>query len=79
MSTTSLVDGKGGFTSNDRLDKACAKAETYYARYHSATEEERASHSRPFVPIKTCGSNQFATMTDYRAATKVHVGHLFDS
>ncbi|WP_280518183.1 XopAG/AvrGf1 family type III secretion system effector [Xanthomonas phaseoli] len=79
LSTTSLVDGKGGFTSNDRLDKGCAKAETYYARYHSATEEERASHSRPFVPIRTCGSNQFATMTDYRAATKVYVGHLFDS
>ncbi|WP_316689913.1 MULTISPECIES: XopAG/AvrGf1 family type III secretion system effector [Xanthomonas] len=79
LSTTSLVDGKAGFTSNDRLEKACAKAEKYHARYRSATEDERASHSRPFVPIKTCGSNQFATMSDYRAATKVHLGHLFDT
>ncbi|PPU78560.1 type III effector HopG1 [Xanthomonas cucurbitae] len=79
LSTTTLVDGKAGFTGNDRLEKACAKAEKYHARYHSATEEERASHCRPFVPIKTCGSNQFATMSDYRAATKVHVGHLFDT
>ncbi|WP_372392321.1 XopAG/AvrGf1 family type III secretion system effector [Xanthomonas sp. NCPPB 3582] len=79
LSTTALVDGKAGFTSNERLEKACAKAEKYYARYHSATEEERVSHGRPFVPIKTCGSNQFATMSDYRAATKVHVSHLFDT
>ncbi|CEM56821.1 XopAG/AvrGf1 family type III secretion system effector [Xanthomonas campestris] len=79
LSTTSLRDGKAGFSSNDRLEKACVKAESYHARYHSATEGERASHSRPFVPIRTCGSNQFATMSDYRAATKVHIGHLFDS
>ncbi|PPU92362.1 hypothetical protein XpopCFBP1817_12400 [Xanthomonas populi] len=79
LSTTSLRDGKAGFTSNDRLDNACVKAESYHARYRSATKEERASHSRAFVPIRTCGSNQFATMSDYRAATKVHIGHLFDS
>ncbi|PPT99534.1 type III effector HopG1 [Xanthomonas arboricola pv. arracaciae] len=79
LSTTSLRDGKAGFTSNDRLDKACEKAERYHARYQRATEEERASHSAAFVPIRTCGSNQFATMSDYRAATKVHLRHLFDS
>ncbi len=36
LSITSLHDGKKGFTSNERLRLAQAKAREYYASYHAA-------------------------------------------
>ncbi len=76
LSTTSLHDGKGGFSSNDRLNKANAKAKEYYQHYHCSSPEEQKRNNRSLNPIRTCGSNQFVTMTDYRAATRRHVMEL---
>ncbi|KHK51026.1 type III effector HopG1 [Ralstonia sp. A12] len=79
LSTTSLHDGKGGFTSNDRLNKAYGTAKDHFQRYHSSSPEEQKLSNRFVNPIRTCGNKQFVTMTDYRAATKVHVMHLVDT
>ncbi|WP_211903760.1 XopAG/AvrGf1 family type III secretion system effector [Ralstonia syzygii] len=79
LSTTSLHDGKGGFTSNDRLDKANEAAKEYFQRYHSSSPEEQKLNNRSINPIRTCGSNRFVTMTDYRAATKTHVMHMVNT
>lgn len=79
LSTTSLHDGKGGFTSNERLNKANEAAKEYFQRYHSSSPEEQKLNNRSINPIRTCGNNQFVTMTDYRAATKVHVMHMINT
>ncbi|RAA04401.1 type III effector HopG1 [Ralstonia pseudosolanacearum] len=79
LSTTALHDGKGGFTSNERLDKAYEAAKGYFQRYHSSSPEEQRLSNRPINPIRTCGNNQFVTMTDYRAATKVHVMSMLNT
>ncbi|GLR46166.1 hypothetical protein GCM10007880_66840 [Mesorhizobium amorphae] len=79
LSTTSLHDGKKGFTSNERLKMAQTKAKDYYARYHAACPEAQRLNARPLVPIRTCGNNQFITMIDYRAATGAHVAQLANS
>ncbi|WP_426441434.1 XopAG/AvrGf1 family type III secretion system effector [Bradyrhizobium genosp. P] len=79
LSTTSLHDGKKGFTSNDRLRLVQAKAREYYTSYHAAGPDARRLHECPLNPIRTCGNNLFVTMIDYRAATYVHVGRLADS
>ncbi|HEX7635655.1 MAG TPA: XopAG/AvrGf1 family type III secretion system effector [Noviherbaspirillum sp.] len=82
LSTTSLHDGKGGFTSNERLNKATEAAKEYFQRYHSSSPEEQKLNNRSINPInliRTCGNNQFVTMTDYRAATKVHVMHMINT
>ncbi|MGY3133988.1 hypothetical protein ACVWZM_004670 [Bradyrhizobium sp. USDA 4501] len=79
LSTTSLHDGKKGFTGNERLRLAQAKAREYYTSYHAADSYTRRLHERPLNPIRTCGNNLFVTMIDYRAATYVYVGRLVDS
>lgn len=79
LSTTSLHDGKKGFTSNERLRLAQAKAREYCTSYHAARPDARRLNERPLNPIRTCGNNLFVTMLDYRAATYVHVGRLVDS
>lgn len=91
LSTTSLHDGKGGFTSNERLDKAHEKAKEYFLHHHgsdlasastwpaSAAEYFQEQKLERFSPISTCGNNQFVTMTDFRAATKVHVENLMNT
>lgn len=91
LSTTALHDGKGGFTSNERLNKAQGKAKEYFQHYHgndlesapawpaSAAEYFQEQKLERFSPISTCGNNQFVTMTDYRAATKVHVENLMNT
>ncbi|WP_205839391.1 XopAG/AvrGf1 family type III secretion system effector [Neorhizobium huautlense] len=78
LSTTALHDGKMGFTSNERLRIAHAKARKYYDSYHAAGAEPQPSSERPTNRIRTCGNNQFTTMIDYRAATRVHVARLVD-
>ncbi|TCK32019.1 hypothetical protein B0G84_9147 [Paraburkholderia sp. BL8N3] len=79
LSTTSLHDGKGGFTSNDRLNTANEAAKDNFQRYHSSSREEQKLNSRSLNPIRTCGNNQFVTMTDYRAATRVHLIHMLNT
>ncbi len=79
LSTTSLHDGKKGFTSNERLRVAQAKAKEYYTRYHAVSPEALLSNGRSLSALRTCGNNQFVTMIDYRAATHVHVARLVDS
>ncbi|WP_200896964.1 XopAG/AvrGf1 family type III secretion system effector [Paracidovorax citrulli] len=73
LSTTSLHDGRGGFTSNARLDKAFTEAAAYRQRFHAAEPGERALQPRLPAFLKRCGNRQFVSMTDYRAATKVHL------
>jgi hypothetical protein len=79
LSTTSLHDGKGGFTSNDRLNNASKAAKKYFKRYHSSSPEERKLNNRTVKLFKRCGNNQFVTMTDYRAATKVHMMQMINT
>ncbi|WP_206522129.1 XopAG/AvrGf1 family type III secretion system effector [Mesorhizobium sp. M1A.F.Ca.IN.022.05.2.1] len=79
LSTTSLHDGRQGFTSNERLRIAQAKASKYYTRYHAANPEAQRLNGRPLIPIRACGNNQFVTMIDYRAATSVHLARLVES
>ncbi|MES5486693.1 XopAG/AvrGf1 family type III secretion system effector [Bradyrhizobium sp. INPA03-11B] len=79
LSTTSLHDGKKGFTGNERLRLAQAEAREYSTRYHAASPEEQRLNERPLNPIRTCGNNLFVKMIDYRAATYVHVARLVDS
>ncbi|WP_260843936.1 XopAG/AvrGf1 family type III secretion system effector [Robbsia andropogonis] len=73
LSTTSLHDGKGGFTSNERLNQAFKDAKVYRQRYYDVTPELRAQKTSPPSLIKRVGNNEFVTMTDFRAATKLHV------
>ncbi|WP_287066528.1 XopAG/AvrGf1 family type III secretion system effector, partial [Mesorhizobium sp.] len=79
LSTTSLHDGRKGFTSNQRLRTAQAKAREYYTRYHGASPDAKRLNGRPLIPIRIFGDNQFVAMIDYRAATRVHVARLADS
>ncbi|WP_425336383.1 XopAG/AvrGf1 family type III secretion system effector [Sinorhizobium garamanticum] len=78
LSTTSLHDGKKGFTSSERLRRAQGSAREFHTRYHAADAETQRLNKRPLNPIRTCGDNQFVTMIDYRAATRVHVARLVD-
>ncbi|GAB4090445.1 XopAG/AvrGf1 family type III secretion system effector [Hydrogenophaga soli] len=73
LSTTAFPDGKGGFTSNERLNNAQTKAASYRAAYQAATPEARAAQGDPRFPLHLVGDNQFVTMTDFRAATKLHL------
>ncbi|RLM26936.1 type III effector HopG1 [Brenneria alni] len=75
LSTTSLHDGKGGFVSNDRLNKAARAAEIYFQRYQNSPSEIQQQKKSNLDIMKRCGNNQFFTMTDYRAATKTHLIH----
>lgn len=91
LSTTSLHDGKGGFSSNARLDKAYAQGKEYVKRFHthnpdcagawpaSSADYFRERKLDRFSPLSTCGNNQFLSMTDYRAATKLHLEGLMDT
>lgn len=73
LSTTSLHDGKGGFTSNERLIRAQEEAQVYRQRHHDAAPEDQVRDSRPPSVIRRVGNNEFVTMTDFRAATKLYV------
>lgn len=79
LSTTSLHDGKRGFTSNDRLNKAYEIAKVRFRHYHRSSPKDQKRNNRWINPVRTCGNNQFVTITDYRAATKVHVMHLINT
>ncbi len=79
LSTTALHDGKYGFTSDERLDKARPEAEQNYQTYLSHTPAEQQAHNKSFNPIRLCGENRFVTMTDYRVATRTYLAHLVDS
>ncbi|NEK39682.1 MULTISPECIES: XopAG/AvrGf1 family type III secretion system effector [Rhizobium] len=79
LSTTSLHDGKKGFTSSERLRTAQARAREFHTRYHTGTAETQRLSKRPLNPIRTCGDRQFVTMIDYRAATSVHIARRVDS
>lgn len=91
LSTTSLHDGKGGFSSNARLDQAYAEGKGHIERFHannpdragawpaSSADYFREHKLDRLTPLSTCGNNQFLTMTDYRAATKLHVERLMDT
>ncbi|MCR8719104.1 type III effector HopG1 [Pseudomonas syringae] len=76
LSTTSLHDGKCGFTSDARLNDAQDKARKRYQNNHSSTLENKGSL---LSPLRLCGENQFLTMIDYRAATKEHLSNLVDT
>lgn len=78
LSVTSMYDGKKGFTSSERLRRAQDRARKFHTRYHAADAETRRLNKRPLNPFRTCGDNQFVTMIDYRAATRVHVARLVD-
>ncbi|MFA0965158.1 hypothetical protein [Pseudomonas amygdali] len=73
LSTTSLHDGKCGFTSDARLNDAQDKARKRYQNNHSSTLENNNSL---LSPLRLCGENQFLTMIDYRAATKEYHSDL---
>ncbi|NEJ25730.1 type III effector HopG1 [Rhizobium leguminosarum] len=79
LSTTSLHDGKKGFTSSDRLRRAQARAREFHTRYHAAAAETQRLSKGPLKSIRTCGDKQFVTMIDYRAATRVHIARRVDS
>ncbi|PPU95582.1 type III effector HopG1 [Xanthomonas hyacinthi] len=75
LSTTALHDGKQGFTSDARLERAAEQAQHYHDCYIGSSPEQRLrgdQAQRPRAP-RLCGENQFASMLDFRAATKVHV------
>lgn len=79
LSTTSLHDGKGGFTSDERLNNAKKKAQEYHQRYHSGSRDDQKSNSRLLDSLRLCGDNRFVSMVDYRAATNVHLANLLDT
>lgn len=79
LSTTALHDGKYGFTSDERLDKARPEAEENYQIYQSRTPVEQQAHNKSVNPFRLCGENHFVTMTDYRVATRVYLSRLVDS
>ncbi|TCK48187.1 XopAG/AvrGf1 family type III secretion system effector [Xanthomonas vasicola] len=76
LSTTSLHDGKQGFTSDARLQEAEKKAEANYAEYHAHGCPENAEVARTSLWPKLVGENSFVTMLDFRSATKVHTKEL---
>ncbi|MGY4403904.1 XopAG/AvrGf1 family type III secretion system effector [Bradyrhizobium sp. USDA 3315] len=79
LSTTSLHDGKGGFSSDARLTKAEKQAEKYYQVHCSLSDEEK-NHIASQVKVPgIVGANKFASMMDYRAATKVHMKNLVNT
>ena len=80
LSTTALHDGKVGFTSNKRLHTATLKAETYIDEYQQAdADTQRAAKASNGGAVRLCGRNQFATMTDFRAATKTYLCHMVNT
>ncbi|WP_208250633.1 XopAG/AvrGf1 family type III secretion system effector (plasmid) [Rhizobium sp. T1473] len=79
LSTTSLHDGKKGFTSSERLRRAQARAREFHTRYHAGAAETQRLSKRPLNAVRTCGDRQFVTMIDYRAATRVHIARRVDS
>ncbi len=80
LSTTALHDGKGGFTSNERLKKAALNADAYIRRYREATADiQKAGRLSGGEPIRLCGNNHFVTMTDFRVATKVYLSRMVDT
>lgn len=80
LSTTSLHDGKGGFISNERLDRAAMDADIFIQSYQEASaSEQKATSKLAAGPIRLCGNNHFVTMTDFRAATKVYLGRQVDN
>ncbi|MFH0303154.1 XopAG/AvrGf1 family type III secretion system effector [Bradyrhizobium sp. 31Argb] len=79
LSTTSLHDGKGGFSSDTRLIKAQKQAEKYYQVHCALTDEEKAHIGNQIKASGIVGSNHFASMVDYRAATKVHIKNLVNT
>ncbi|GFZ67608.1 type III effector HopG1 [Pseudomonas amygdali pv. eriobotryae] len=79
LSTTSLNDGKQGFTSDARLQKAEKKAEANYHAYHNRANFGGVAPTRSSLLPKLCGENLFVTMLDFRAATKVHMKNLIDT
>ncbi|MER9255904.1 type III effector HopG1 [Mesorhizobium sp. M0598] len=79
LSTTSLHDGKKGFTSSERLRRAQGRAREFHTRYHAAAAETQRLNRPPLNPIRTCGDRQFVTIIDYRAATRVHIARRVDS
>lgn len=73
LSTTSLHDGKRGFTSNARLAQAQEDAQVYRQRFLASTPADRMHECRPPDFVRRVGHHEFATMVDFRAATKVHL------
>ncbi|WP_217710383.1 XopAG/AvrGf1 family type III secretion system effector [Paraburkholderia youngii] len=79
LSTTSLHDGKQGFTSDARLQEAEEKAEANYNEYHAHGCPENVVVARALSWPKLVGENLFVTMVDFRAATKVHMKQLINT
>ncbi|WP_426441435.1 XopAG/AvrGf1 family type III secretion system effector [Bradyrhizobium genosp. P] len=79
LSTTSLHDGKGGFSSDTRLTKAEKQAEKYYQVHCSLSDEEKNRIASRAKAPEIVGANKFASMMDYRAATKVHIKNLVNT
>ncbi|WP_324131145.1 XopAG/AvrGf1 family type III secretion system effector [Erwinia psidii] len=79
LSTTSLHDGKQGFTSNERLDKATNEAKEHIQRYEQFDSNRQAQDLRPNVMIRRVGCNQFLTMSDYRSATRIYLSKMVDT
>ncbi|MCS4511256.1 XopAG/AvrGf1 family type III secretion system effector [Xylophilus ampelinus] len=73
LSTTTLNDGKRGFTGNARLALAQEDARAYRQRYLAGAPAQRMHDNRPPTFVRRVGNNEFATMVDFRAATKVHL------
>ncbi|MGF6265290.1 hypothetical protein OKW49_006283 [Paraburkholderia youngii] len=79
LSTTSLHDGKGGFSSDARLIKAEERAEKYYQAYCEIPNSGKVNAVETACRLKLFGNNQFSSMVDYRAATKVHLKNLLNT
>lgn len=79
LSTTSLHDGKQGFTSDARLQEAEKKAEAIYAEYHAHECPDKIEVKRTSLWPKLVGENAFVTMLDFRSATKVHLKELINT
>ncbi|MGY3614121.1 hypothetical protein [Bradyrhizobium sp. USDA 10063] len=79
LSTTSLHDGKGGFSSDARLTRAEKQAEEYYQVHCSLSDEEKNRIASHVKAPGIVGANKFASMMDYRAATKVHIKNLVNT
>ncbi|CAH0447752.1 hypothetical protein LMG10661_03825 [Ralstonia syzygii subsp. syzygii] len=79
LTTTSLHDGKGGFSSDTRLSKAEEDAEKYYRLQYACTDNKNPHTDSLFKLPRIFGNKKFATMLDYRAATKVHMKNLINT
>lgn len=79
LSTTSLHDGKQGFTSDCRLQEAEEKAEANYTEFHAHDCSEKVEVARTSLWPTLVGENLFVTMLDFRSATKVHMKELINS